>query len=401
MRAVDALGKGSTYRRKDGRWVYAVTIGYDGKGRQVRRSVSASTEKALGPKRLRLMQELLAGDTSKKRITVATWMEQWLATTAFKRLSPRVLANYQSINRKHITPAIGAYRLVDVGAAEVRELHDAVAESGASDRTVQIVHGVLSVAMKTAMREGLINRNPTELVDRPRASSNPRGALTVLEAGRVIRAAPDHTLGSLFTMLLLTATRKSEAMGLEPNRLDLGGRVADVSWQLQRVPWAHGAGCGCAQVVTPERCPQRVHSLAPGFEAREVDGGLMLTRPKTMSSTRVVPIIDYLARVLDEHLDAAPPGPLVWHHDGRPLSATEVAGAWRDLLDDAGVRRVDMHTTRHTTASLLLEAGVPMEVISQIMGHSSVLSTRGYMHVGLGQKQEAMRSLGGLLGLAE
>lgn len=391
MRRVQTLGVGSEYKQKDGRWVYAITVGYNGQGHQIRRKVTAKTREKLRLKRRTLMETLWTDQETTGQKT-STWLEHWLTRTVFHEVSPRVYANYRSIINRHLTPAIGGYRLGELGAEEVREALDATRDKGVSERTVQITYGVLSRALRQAVAEGLIDRNPCDAVPRPRAVSQPRQALSVVEARRVLHTAPDHPLGSLFTTLLLSGTRKAEALGLEGERIS--GGMLDVSWQLQEIPWSHGDKCRCDS-EPPRHCTDRRHSIPPGYEARELNGAQMLVRPKTSSSTRVLPLIGHLSKALE----GAPGRGLVWTNDTLPLRGRDVKRAWSELLSDAGVAQVDLHSARHTTASLLLEAGVSPEVISQILGHSSVVSTQAYMHVGLGQKVAAMRDLDSLLGL--
>lgn len=392
-------GKGSIYQTADGRWKAAFTLGYDGQGRQIRKVVSAKTEREVIARRNELLIDLQKGTLQRGKVTVETWMREWLATTAFHQVSPRVLSNYESINRRHITPALGKYRLVDVGPEEVRELHQAVRKSGVSDRTLQIIHGVFSRALHQAMLEGHVEGNPCERVDRPRARSRQREALTVAEARKVIAASKDDPLGSLWTAFLLTGARRGELLGLERDRVDLDSRELDLSWQVQEIPWAHGEGCGCEG--TPAKCPEREHRLPPGYEHRPLYLSRMLVRPKTQSSTRVIPMASPLVGVLRRHLFDSPAAMsgLVWHDFGMPIRYRDVSAGWKAALSRAGARPIELHSTRHTTASLLLEAGVSPEVISQILGHSEVVTTRGYMHVNRRMAADAMDSLSGLLGL--
>ncbi|MEZ0446612.1 tyrosine-type recombinase/integrase [Cellulomonas sp. ICMP 17802] len=117
---------------------------------------------------------------------------------------------------------------------------------------------------------------------------------------------------------------------------------------------------------------------------------------------------------------AAPASPhdLVWpvvEHDdprmlGRPRSSSSDRDAWYALQESAGVaptdRRKDrsparyvLHEARHTTATLLLEGGVDQAVITAIMGHSSIVTSRGYMHVSQALARRAPDDVAVRLGL--
>jgi mRNA-degrading endonuclease toxin of MazEF toxin-antitoxin module len=76
----------------------------------------------------------------------------------------------------------------------------------------------------------------------------------------------------------------------------------------------------------------------------------------------------------------------------------------RSLQDAAEVRHPEgrhymLHEARHTTATLLLEAGVSEAVIIAIMGHSSIAVTRGYQHVSQTLARKAMDDVAAKLGL--
>ena len=68
--------------------------------------------------------------------------------------------------------------------------------------------------------------------------------------------------------------------------------------------------------------------------------------------------------------------------------------AWYELCERSGVRRMVLHTARHTVISHLLDAGVDAELIRQFAGHSTLLSTRHYLH----SSEDAMRDALGKLG---
>ena len=67
--------------------------------------------------------------------------------------------------------------------------------------------------------------------------------------------------------------------------------------------------------------------------------------------------------------------------DGRHLGPERDWEAWKDLLKAAGVRDARLHDARHTAATLLLEQGVDIRVVQEILGHSTLAVTKRYTHV--------------------
>src|SRR5207248_6728607 len=104
---------------------------------------------------------------------------------------------------------------------------------------------------------------------------------------------------------------------------------------------------------------------------------------------------------LHRQTDVTPnPHGLVWHRDdGRPFDGRVDWQAWSDLLTAAEVPHVTLHEARNTTATLLLEAKVDPHVIMAILGHSDIVTTRGYQTVSLDLARTAVAGLGVRLGL--
>src|SRR5690606_25546310 len=86
----------------------------------------------------------------------------------------------------------------------------------------------------------------------------------------------------------------------------------------------------------------------------------------------------------------SPHGLVFARKDGRALDDRDDRAAWRDLCESAGVGERDLYEARHTTATLLHAYGASEADIISVMGHASILSTRGYLH---GDVERARESL--------
>jgi integrase len=124
-----------------------------------------------------------------------------------------------------------------------------------------------------------------------------------------------------------------------------------------------------------------------------VKGSPLHKEPKTPRSRRTVPIPPQLRAILalafaiqDLVLPAAPnrrDDRLVWAHPhGRPYGYDALTRLPERLARRHGVRQVRFHDLRHTFATLLLESGVSMNAVSQLLGHQHEETTvRLYGHV--------------------
>ncbi|NAE18233.1 tyrosine-type recombinase/integrase [Enterococcus hirae] len=397
-------GDGALYQRADGLWVGVVDLGYGGDGKRKRRTVSSMSQ-ATALKKLRDLRRTVAdhGDAPNATLTLEKWLARWLEDIARYRVRPRTYEGYQTCVTQHIVPVIGRKRLAQLAPQHVREMQTELRRGNdkrgpLAETTILKAHRVLAKALGDAQREGLVMRNVATLVDAPRKGPSPRRALTSDQAKILMRATQDDPMCSRWMAALFTGARQGELLGLEWNRVS---DVLDLSWQLQRIAFTHGCGpqakdgwpCGRK---TGGGCPQRSHDLPPHFEYRTARGGLLLTRPKTSAGTRIVVMAQPLQAVMTRHweLQGKPTAGLVWTtQEGYPITPRDDWDAWQGALAEAGLPPIELHSARHTTATLLLEAGVDAHVISSILGHSDIVVTRSYQHVDLTLQQHAMAAL--------
>jgi integrase len=74
-------------------------------------------------------------------------------------------------------------------------------------------------------------------------------------------------------------------------------------------------------------------------------------------------------------------GPVFHLVDGRELTHHLALNALKRVCVRVGIRKISWHTLRHTTASHLAAEGVPMNVVKELLGHSSILMTSKYAHL--------------------
>jgi integrase len=140
------------------------------------------------------------------------------------------------------------------------------------------------------------------------------------------------------------------------------------------------------------------------FERRHLTGGLWLTRPKSKAGWRVVPLVDPLKSVLERHIASSPENEwgLLFCRPTLPYDPDQVSKEWRAVLARAGIEKnVRLHDLRHTAVDLLLMAGVPEDVVMEIVGHSTRATTRAYKSRNSPRLRAAMEDLSALLASAD
>lgn len=352
-------GEGSIYQRKsDGRWVGVVDLGWVG-GKRVRKVVTAPTLKELRPKFKALKQQIVEGVVPDDG-TVEQWVRHWLDTIVDKQLRPSTARTYRLYAEKWIVPHLGKRRLDRLRPDHIRALYLAMEKDGRADATRRQVHAILRRCLTVAEREGRIASNPATKVDPPSVGKGSHGKFTVAEAKQILAALSDDPLRSRWVVALLAGLRQGEALGL--------------TWE--RVDFERG-------VILVEQAVQQVKGK-----------GLQVVDLKSKSSYRAVPMVAPVRAVLlAERQEAG----YVWGGD-KPTGPRTDWGAWKRMLEHAGVPHRPLHAARATTASLLLDAGVSAEVIAEILGHSQVLITRKhYLHGDELMHRSAMNALEALL----
>jgi len=322
--------------------------------------------------------------------TVGEWLAFWLDHVAVHRLRPRTWEGYWSRARAWIIPCLGEIRLDRLGPVRVEAFYSQMAEQGLAPSTVLFAHHVLSGALKVAVRRGLLGGNVCTLVAKPSRVTQEVEPLTATEARRVLAVARGRRNGVRWALALALGLRQGEALGLLWRHVDLEAGVLRVAWQLQQLRWRHGCedpgtcALGYQPMARASHCPQR-HG-----------GGFRLVAPKSARSRRTIRLPAPLVAELAAHRRAQRAerlamGPawrgwengelVVARPDGGPLSAQADHRDWREVLEAARVRRVPVHAARHTAATLLLQQGVPLRVVMDLLGYTPLSQTvETYLH---------------------
>jgi integrase len=293
--------------------------------------------------------------------------------------SPRQASTFQGyrINvRKHINPRIGSRPLGSLSPRDIRLLLDDLGATGLSPRSVQYVHTTLRVALEHAVREELLPRNAARLVQTPTPTRSEREPLAVDEARRLLQGAREDRLFALYVVAVMLGLRRSEALALRWEDVDLHKGVLRVRQTLHRV------------------------------------GGILEFLPtKTARSRRTVPLPGSVREALLDHRDRQPDEreqARVWLDSGlvfvtvigTAIDPMNFTHAFQALCSRAGVRRVRLHDLRHTCVSLLLDLGEHPRLVMEIVGHTALeMDMNVYGHVSLdSQRSAALNRLDELLG---
>jgi integrase len=408
----------------DGLWHAWVTVGTKGNGRPDQRHIKRATKAGVEDRIDEVLDQIRNGAVVKAGpgITVEQWLNLYLDTIlpSGGRVDPGTIGDYRSLIKNWVLPVIGGKRLDKVQTDNLEACYLAMRRAGRADSTVLKVHRILSRAFEVALRRKLVTHNVAKRMDPPQFDVADQEALTREDAAAVLGAAAGRRNPARWSVALALGLRQGEALGLRKSFLDLDTAEMRVWWQLRRRPFAHGCGGTCGR-RRGGNCPQREMALRTGEVnlldlSKPVDAdrrtGLVMKRPKGKGK-RTIPLPDELVDELRTHLatqelERTLAGSMWQEHDlvfcepdGRPIDPARDHAEWKAILKVAGVAEARLHDARHTAATILIFLGVPVEVVQEILGHSDVRTTRGYVHVASEMAKAATARIGrSLLGRA-
>lgn len=354
-------GSGAISRLPSGAWRAQLSLPGPGRARQSKTFRSEDDAKYWLREQTRRIR---AGeDPDELRTTLGAHLDDWLANVG-QTVRPLTLRGYRAQVENWIVPAIGGVRLSDLTARHVRLVRDRVTKAGRSPRTAAGVLLTLRMALGQAVDDGLVPRNLADSVRPPRTVAKPVVATSPDDARAVLAAFTGHRLGPLVSTAIGTGLRLGELLGLR--WADISGDRIRVTGSVRPVPRADGKG------VVLTRSPEA----------------------KTRRSIRAVEAPAFvMAALADErHRQAADGlmGAYVFVTHGRGdnagkavfLDPKNVTLAFQRQLAASGLPRMRFHDLRHAYATLMLAAGVPLRVIQEALGHSSIATTASiYAHV--------------------
>jgi integrase len=357
-------GEGSVYYLED-RGLYAVAMELepaDGKRRRV--VVKAKTKKAaldkMKEKRRLLDQGLPLPDNS---TTTGGWLTWWLSDVLPGTVKDGTLTNYTDIVNAYVIPHVGNVPLARLGPEHVQSMMRSLERAGRAPRTVSLARTVLRRSLTDALRWSKVSRNAAALVRAPRKTKTKTDdALSANEAAAVLKAASGDRLEALAVLVLAVGMRQGEALSLRWDQIDLKA--------------------GTVKVTESKTDAGRRTVALPPFAVAAMKAHLARQREERMAA-------DYW----DD------PALVFTSSIGTKLDRRNVLRWWHDLTVRAKVGRRRFHASRHTAATIMLNNGVTLEVVSATLGHAGLAITSDiYAKVEPKLQRTAADAMEGVLG---
>lgn len=316
-------------------------------------------------------------DPSAGKILFGELAERWFRSLV---VDPASEIHYRGVHKRHVEPTFGRRSVKSIKpsdiAARVREVNERYSASTAAS-TLLVIRGVLEIAEA----DGSIKKNParSKIVRQPKAQS------------RDVEVWPDDTVTDL---------------------------VAAHSEDLRPIPVV-GAGCGMRQgeifALALEDVDFEGEVLHVRRQVKKLGEHYVFALPKN-DKTRTVPLPEWVARTLRDHMERNPPEPYTlpwerpggspctvrllfrWSYGGHLKARNYSEVVWKPALAEVGVipepttdkrgrkrykttRREGLHQLRHYYASIQLDAGVSVVALASYLGHDPKVTLSIYGHM--------------------
>jgi integrase len=357
--------------KRHGSWYFATSMPKAGGGRKQMKRGGFATKAAAEGALEEVVGKLRRGESIDDKQTVGDWLTLWItektkptgASSAGRKIQPSTARSYRQHINDYLVPELGQIPLAKLTAEDISAAYDAIQDDrpdmGAS--TLRRVHATLSSALARAVKTRRIGFNPAAHVDLPDAKRPKVNPWQPAELGQFLDHVVSVRLGMIYETIAATGMRRGEALGVRWSDLDLEVGVIVVRQQLLDV--AKGQ---------------------PKFGKPKTDAGedrIIELDSRTIGALMAHRFAQEAERA--EWGDAYDDHDLVFaREDGSPYVPSTITKAFVRFSAVAGVRRIRLHDLRHGAASLMLAAGVPIEIVSKRLGHKSLAITMDtYSHL--------------------
>ena len=352
---------GQLSRRGDRTFVVRIFTGRDSTGtrRYVNKTVHGTKKEADAVMRDMLAKRDGGQLVARSRTTLNDYLDAWLTNIGVRT---RTREEYRSTLKSYVRPYLGESYLSDITLSDGLTMLAKLRERGLASRTVRKAHETLRNALEQAHAEGIIPANPArnKAISKalPATEHVERETVPMAKVKTFLMEADKGRYAAYWRVLLFCGLRPSEALGLK---------------------WADIEG-------------DTLHIRRTLSDRNQGPLEFVPTKTKRSKRTIILPkvvkdaLAAHRARQAAERLKAG----ASWTDNdlifcnvaGGPLRQAQTRASFSALLKAAELPAMRIYDLRHSAATLALEMGIPLKVVSEMLGHSTIaLTANTYSHV--------------------
>lgn len=343
-----ARGSGSVFfNKRRGKWVGRVVVGRKANGKPLYVEVWASTQ-------AEVVKRMASALPPGPEVTVADWSARWLAT-----LTNRAQTGLSYADRlKHVLPVLGHLRVTAVTSADIEHLAARLTQTLARSTTAAVLT-VTGAMFRAAVRARIIPTDPVREARRPRVPRTRRDVYPPADLARVVAAAGTYAGAGPAALMAAVGMRLGEVIGLDVPDFDPAAGTLAIT---------------------------RTFVSALGTT----------NPPKSENGVRTIKLPACAVPVLVAAVGTRKSGPLFPTATGKRTRPTTIDRGVRAVLRDLGLTPRGSHSLRHSVASALIAAGVPVADVARFLGDAPETIFRKYVHpVGIDPSVMIDKLLGG------
>lgn len=344
-------GDGTFRRLKNGSFEYTISLGTDVYGERLRKSFYGANKAECRRK----AREFLKGVGQEKVVatdyTLGEWANRWLKSYrgTGKQAQTSTLEEYKYLSEFITSHKISKVKLIDIKPIMVDDFFNE-ALSNYSHSTNKKVRFVLNAVFESAIENDLCYKNPVKKVAIPIKKPNKKTPFTDEEKEVIIEfAKTDELFGLAMIILLETGIRSGELRALQPSAFNFEDGY-----------------------VLIDKAVKKTGEL--GF-------------PKNGKS-RIIPIREVILKHIENNIDLSAKyvvsGDYYTSESGIRSRYLCFFRRLNEQRKDSNLKPIPSyspHICRHTYSTTLQRKGVPMTIVSTLLGHSSLEVTEGYTHL--------------------
>jgi integrase len=382
-------------QRSDGRWEARVFTGsYTRNGNAKYKYIYGSTFKEVKSKMKDAVQKQDLGvSLTDGNTTVGAWLDKWLVEYKKNEVQPTTYEGYE-YNVRHIKAALGRIKLEELKPDHIQGFINEFKKENKL-RTLKISHTLLCAALDQAVNNDLLIKNPAKLVTLPKQEKKEAKVLTPEEQTWFIKALEGERLQYFFMFQLATGMRPGEALAIQWSDIDFEEKILTIKGAIRQ---EKNEITGKHQLVFAPTKTKRTRTVELLDEAVDI---LSLQKQKQQEER------DFVGEGYKD-LDLVFSTQLGTMIDRNNLKVVlsrvktkmkEYAAAEKGVdIDKIEIPDFTGHSLRHTFATRALERDIPLKIVAEWLGHSTIRVTGDiYSHALPAKRRQSMDKLKGIL----
>lgn len=362
--------------KKDGKsWYYVLELGIiNGKRKQKKKRGFATKKEAQNALVEAEHSIIKNGYKENSKLLYKEFLIEWLHNKKTV-IRDSTYSTYSWLINNYIIPEFGDYDISKISPIQIQSYYSKLLNNDIlSTENISKIHSLINSSLDRAFRWDLINKNVSEMVERPRIQKKEMKVWSLDEVKAFLEISKNSRYHIAFILALTTGMRRGEILGLRWRDINFNTNVLSV-----------------------------VQTLS-------VDGKKILSTTKSKTSNRTISLPIETVNLLKQHNELIQKekefaGELYTDNDlvvttniGTPCIPRNLNRIFYSLLSQINITRIRFHDLRHTHATILLQQGIHPKIVAERLGHSNIKITLDtYSHVLPSMQTETAKQLNNIL----